>query len=756
MISVIIPIYNVEKYLAKCLDSVINQTYKDLEIICVNDESPDNSAQILEEYAAKDHRIKIVNRKNGGLSAARNSGLDVAIGDYCYFIDSDDWIELNTIEKLVKIISTNTVDTVVHGANNILENPSLAGTSLDAQVWFDSYIKNNGIYDVPMEIKKYICPVAWNKLYKMDIINKYHCRFPEGLVNEDELFIWTYMIHCNTYYYLNENLYNYLRRSDSIMGTRDKSPKVLDILDIQKEIYLTVKKYKNIEDYKEYLTQNYIDDINRLFQRMPKKYRKEALKRIKLYYENTNHDKAILKLYKNYKYKKLKQFFQGIFSITNLKFDNYVGKQLKLFGLKFKFKNKYKTLLKKINDNYTYNENNLISLKNELKELKQEYNNNLSQIEFVFNEVIFAKVLREEYCSKPYTNNIDKNIYNIINELGHFYFLPNKGNLGDIVIASSEYQYFDANKFDYEVYDCLNQERYDKSFNFVYGGGGIWHKFYQQDYQEILEIFTNPLLKKCVVLPSSFYDCEDVINIFDERFTVFCREEQSYDYCKSLNSKAEFILADDMVIGSDFDMYKSNFYDSEHARNFINSADSSNILKYTFLYKKYLNDRERALKKLESIANYEVGYLLREDKEKIINILSDDIQTIDASSYLGGFGCDKSYAYLCTKLFLEIIDKFDIIVTDRLHVGICATKLGKQVLLLDNSYKKLSEVYKNSLYKFPNVKLTTVDDLSHDIEEMKNIKYEKNQYDFSIPSFTEFMTQYASFENEYGIERRFW
>ena len=147
--------------------------------------------------------------------------------------------------------------------------------------------------------------------------------------------------------------------------------------------------------------------------------------------------------------------------------------------------------------------------------------------------------------------------------------------------------------------------------------------------------------------------------------------------------------------------------------------------------------------------------MLREDKEKVFNIDSSAI-SMDISSYLGGYGCDKSYDYICTKLFLELINKFDIVVTDRLHIGICATKLGKRVLLIDNSYKKLSEVYKNSLYKFPNVKLTTVDDLSHDIEEMKNIKYEKNQYDFSIPSFTEFMTQYASFENEYGIERRFW
>lgn len=302
-VSVIIPVYNVEKYLRKCLDSVINQTYKDLEIICINDGSTDNSLQILEKYSEKDERIKIINRQNGGLSAARNSGLDIAVGKYVYFVDSDDWIEPNTINELVNIIESYNVDVVIHEANNILNDSSFIGTNLDAQAWFDSYTKNNGIYDVPKEINRDICPVTWNKLYKVDIINKYYCRFPEGLVNEDELFLWTYMIHCKNFYYLNKKLYNYLRRSDSIMGTRDNSPKILDILEILSEIYKTVKKYKDINEYQEYLTQNYVNNINLLFQRMPKEYKREALNRIKEYYEKTNHDKSILKLYNEYKYK---------------------------------------------------------------------------------------------------------------------------------------------------------------------------------------------------------------------------------------------------------------------------------------------------------------------------------------------------------------------------------------------------------------------------------------------------------------------
>ena len=100
-ISVVIPVYGVEKYIRQCLESIINQTYKNLEIIVVNDGTKDNSMKIVEEYLS-DERIKIINKQNGGLSSARNRGMEEATGKYIFFVDSDDWIELNTIEILVK------------------------------------------------------------------------------------------------------------------------------------------------------------------------------------------------------------------------------------------------------------------------------------------------------------------------------------------------------------------------------------------------------------------------------------------------------------------------------------------------------------------------------------------------------------------------------------------------------------------------------------------------------------------------------
>lgn len=120
-VSIIIPIYNVEQYLAQCLDSVINQTYKNIEIICVNDCSLDNSFRILDEYSKNDKRIKIINRENnGGLSAARNTGLDNASGKYIYFLDSDDWIDLDYIEKMLNAAIKNDVEVVLN--TNIIEH----------------------------------------------------------------------------------------------------------------------------------------------------------------------------------------------------------------------------------------------------------------------------------------------------------------------------------------------------------------------------------------------------------------------------------------------------------------------------------------------------------------------------------------------------------------------------------------------------------------------------------------------------------
>lgn len=118
-VSVIVPIYNVEKYLRRCLDSLVNQTLTDIEIILVDDESPDNSNEIYKEYLAKDNRIKLVQKKNGGLGFARNSGLEIATGEFIAYIDSDDYVDVNMFKKLYDTSKNNNLDTVYCGYNNL-------------------------------------------------------------------------------------------------------------------------------------------------------------------------------------------------------------------------------------------------------------------------------------------------------------------------------------------------------------------------------------------------------------------------------------------------------------------------------------------------------------------------------------------------------------------------------------------------------------------------------------------------------------
>ena len=118
-ISVIVPVYKVESYLGKCLDSIIGQTYHILEIILIDDGSPDRCGEICDEYAAKDPRIHVIHQQNAGLSAARNAGLDIASGDYIMFVDSDDWVEKNTCETVLMIAQQQQADIVCYGYNEV-------------------------------------------------------------------------------------------------------------------------------------------------------------------------------------------------------------------------------------------------------------------------------------------------------------------------------------------------------------------------------------------------------------------------------------------------------------------------------------------------------------------------------------------------------------------------------------------------------------------------------------------------------------
>ena len=237
-VSIIVPVYQVEKYIRQCVDSILAQTFTDFELILLDDGSKDRSGQICDEYAAMDRRVKVIHKENGGLSDARNRGMDQAAGNYFMFIDSDDYIAPTMLECLYKNILIEDADLAICNFLYLFENDRKKdfSTSMKSEVLCAKEIfynrKNERCYG--------IWTVAWNKLYKKEVFGKLRFRF--GKYHEDEF--WA-----NDIYQLDikivtipECLYYYRQRDNSIMGKKSAA-RNLDIIEaLQERIYIYLKK----------------------------------------------------------------------------------------------------------------------------------------------------------------------------------------------------------------------------------------------------------------------------------------------------------------------------------------------------------------------------------------------------------------------------------------------------------------------------------------------------------------------------------
>lgn len=226
MISVIIPVYNVEKYLEKCLNSIVNQTLDNIEIILVEDCSTDKSLEICKRYSYKYDNIKLIQHEvNKGLSAARNTGLEYASGKYIGFIDSDDWVDKYMFEKLYKHIQDNDADIAICGIMSILKNGEKIKSKMPQnEVLYTQEEILNNFFD------SNISAHAWDKLYKKELFVNNNIRYPEGKYYEDVYPTYKLLSKSKKVVIIKEYFYNYNRRDESIT-TSEFSEKNLDALE---------------------------------------------------------------------------------------------------------------------------------------------------------------------------------------------------------------------------------------------------------------------------------------------------------------------------------------------------------------------------------------------------------------------------------------------------------------------------------------------------------------------------------------------
>lgn len=233
LISIIVPIYNVEKYLRRCIESIMNQTYKNLEIILIDDGSEDNSGKICDEYVEKDSRIKVIHKKNGGLSDARNSGLKIAEGKYVGFVDSDDYIAVDMYEYLFNLIKNNDACISICNFEKIWDNIEKKDKEIEfkqSELVLDSKEALKSIID-DKKLKSY----AWNKLYKIELFKD--IEYPKGLNMEDIATTYRLIYKSKKVVIGNEKKYYYIQREGSILNSK-KSKYYIDYFNVFYERFL--------------------------------------------------------------------------------------------------------------------------------------------------------------------------------------------------------------------------------------------------------------------------------------------------------------------------------------------------------------------------------------------------------------------------------------------------------------------------------------------------------------------------------------
>lgn len=258
LISVIVPVYNVELYVNRCIDSILAQTYKNFEVILIDDGSTDNSGHICDEYAKVDKRINVIHTKNKGLSSARNMGIEKSVGKYIIFCDSDDWIEEKAMENVLENVNYESVDLIIFGYSMDFphENNIIKVDCINKE--FESV--NEFLLNYKFYRGNYLFGFVWNKLFRSEIIKNNNLIFELGVFPEDLFFCFKYMHFCKNIKSVNCNLYHYMHESINTLSKKKK-----DELKVMNDIYSRTKEFLIIENSfminREYVNSTYIEGV---------------------------------------------------------------------------------------------------------------------------------------------------------------------------------------------------------------------------------------------------------------------------------------------------------------------------------------------------------------------------------------------------------------------------------------------------------------------------------------------------------------
>lgn len=672
LISIIVPIYKVEIYMQRCIDSILNQTYQNLEVILVDDGSPDNCGDICDKYAIKDNRIKVIHKSNGGLSSARNAGIDIAKGDFFGFVDSDDWIEADMYESLYDALIRHNADISICG-RYIVNSENIITSSDDEKIQILN--RYQGLSELVLNYEDGIKNYAWDKLYKRELFKS--IRYPEGKFYEDIFTTYKLFSVANKIVHTKSPKYYYLLRGDSISGT-DTPSKAYDF-------YIgSIESLENIKN-----TEPSLADI----------CENELIIKISNYINNL----LLLDFRKNECKKEVDNALQKLKETRrNPKNSNKLGRKIKIL-LFFMFINP--TLY-----SFIYPRVHFLLRKTKQK-LPQKIKNKLGYYKMYIRGYKKTKHLYEKSSGK-----------NRIFIIG----TPTHGNLGDQAIAYAEQKIVEDYFSDYEICEinALDIIKHLKSLRnnikkddilVLHGGGNLGNQYVEEEElrRKIILQFKN---NKVILFPQTIYFTDDAVGKVEfnktkaiygkhKDLTLVSRENTSYEIMKQAFINNKVILSPDIVM----------YLNKTHPKYIRNGA---------------LTCIRKDVESILSVENREkIKNMLEINYDNLI--ITDTMAELTTSeNRVVKYMVNRNQRKKMLNRKWDQFKKAELVVTDRLHGMVFCAITSTPCIVIGNYNHKVKDTYK-WIEKLNYIKFVdNIDEIPKLIEELKNI--EIGEYDNSF------------------------